>query len=102
MTEISLPEDFIKQDIKKQAIEAEELEKLSKLAGSYEALFSRRARLYTQRKLKEKQLSEADYRDLILEHYTFLKRPVLVNGDEIFVGATKKTEDAIKKSFKNN
>ena len=43
------------------------------------------------RMLKNKMLQEADYRQYILEHYTFLKRPVLVIEDKIFVGNSPKT-----------
>lgn len=95
MSSISLPADFIKQDIKKEAIQENDLKELKELAGSYEALFSRRARLFTQRNLKEKKLSDEDYKNLILEHYTFLKRPVLVNNDAIFIGAAKKIQEEI-------
>ena len=66
------------------------------LSGSYESLFSRRAILFRQRGLHEKELSEKDYRDLILEHYTFLKRPVVLVDDTIFVGNAKKTVEAAK------
>lgn len=99
MSSIDLPVDFIKQDIKKEPIHEKDLEELKELAGSYEALFSRRARLFTQRNLKEKQLTEAEYKDLLLEHYTFLKRPVIVNGDQIFIGSAKKTQEAVKDSL---
>lgn len=95
MSSIGLPADFIKQNIKKDPIQEDDLVELKELAGSYEALFSRRARLFTQRNLKEKQLSEEEYKDLLLEHYTFLKRPVIVNGDQIFIGSAKKTQEAI-------
>ena len=64
---------------------------LKALAGSYEALFSRRAMKFRSMGLNEVKLTENDYRRLILEEYTFLKRPVLVLGDQIFVGSTKKT-----------
>ena len=70
-------------EIKSQGISKEALEHMAQLAGSYEALFSRRAILYRQRNLGEQQLSEDDYKSLILEHYTFLKRPVVVTDREI-------------------
>ncbi len=70
---------------------------MKKMAGSYEALFSRRAVKYTEQGLKDKKLNEKDYRELILEEYTFLKRPVAIAGDSIFVGNEKKTIDALKK-----
>ena len=73
-----------------------QLEEMQKLVGSYEALFSRRARLYKERDLKNQNLGEDDYKALILEHYTFLKRPVILVGDDIFVGNSKKTVEAAK------
>jgi arsenate reductase len=79
-------EPFDMQDIKTQKITAEQLEEMKVLAGSYEALFSRRSQQYAAMGLKDKTLSEQDYRDLILEEYTFLKRPVAIVGKEIFVG----------------
>ena len=84
------------QDIKEDAITPEALDAMVALAGSHEALFSKRARLYTSRNLKEKQLSESDMRELILEHYTFLKRPVVVVEDEIFIGNSKNAVNGAK------
>ncbi|SFR37663.1 Arsenate reductase, glutaredoxin family [Robiginitalea myxolifaciens] len=88
---LNLGSDFTLRDIKDESITPEELEAMKALAGSYEALFSKRARLYRQRGLHEKTLGEAEYKALILEHYTFLKRPVIVAGDQIFIGNTAKT-----------
>lgn len=90
------------QEIKSEAITPEQLEQLEQMAalsGSYESLFSRRAMLFRQRGLHEKDLSENDYKDLILEHYTFLKRPVVVLDDRIFVGNSKKTVQAAKEAL---
>ncbi|MFV9483674.1 arsenate reductase family protein [Christiangramia sp. ASW11-125] len=98
LKELDLPDDFELQDIKTEAISKEQLEQMHKLAGSYESLFSKRARLYKERDLKNKSLEETDYKELILEHYTFLKRPVIINGDEIFIGNSKKTVEAAKSS----
>lgn len=97
MYELSLPDNVVLQDIKSQPIPKKELEELKKLAGSYESLFSKRAQLYKERDLKSKKLTEIDYKNLILEHYTFLKRPVLVLENQIFIGnASKTVEEALK------
>ena len=40
--------------------------------------------------LHEQTLTEKDYKRLILEEYTFLKRPVALIDGEYFVGNTKK------------
>lgn len=84
------------QDIKTQTITAAQLDELKKMAGSYEALFSRRALKYKSMGLKDKTLSEKDYRDLILQEYTFLKRPVVIKGKKIFIGSEKKTVARLK------
>lgn len=102
MDEIKIPSSFIKQDIKVQGITEEELDELFNLTDSFEELFSRRAKLYQERNLKEEKLLEEDYKALILEHYTFLKRPVIVNNDKIFIGSSPKTVAAAKKSIQNN
>ena len=86
---------FVMQDIKSEKITAAQLEQMKKLAGSYEALFSRRALKYKEWKLKERQLTEKDYRDLILKEYTFLKRPVVIMGNRIFIGSEKKNVEAL-------
>ncbi|WP_273568381.1 arsenate reductase family protein [Maribacter halichondriae] len=87
---------FELQDIKTEAMTKEQVEEMHKLAGSYEALFSKRARLYREKGLNEKQLSGTDFKNLILEHYTFLKRPVIFVDDTIFIGNSKKVVEAAK------
>lgn len=86
-----LKKGFKLQDIKTEKITPEQLDELKNMAGSYEALFSRRALKYKEMGLKDKKLTEKDYRDLILKEYTFLKRPVVVAGKKIFIGSEKKT-----------
>jgi arsenate reductase-like glutaredoxin family protein len=87
------------QDIKTSPVTEEQLQQLYDLARSYEALFSKRARMYKQRNLKEMSLGENDFKALILEHYTFLKRPVMVLEGEIFIGNSKKTVQAAKETL---
>lgn len=99
MNELNLPNDLRLQDIKTEPITSSQLEEMKTLAGSYEALFSKRARLYKELNLKEKNLSENDYKTYFLEHYTFLKRPVLVYNDAIFIGNSKKTVEAAKSAI---
>lgn len=84
------------QDIKTVKISAAQLDEMKKMAGSYEALFSRRALKYKELGLKDQVLTEKDYRSLILEEYTFLKRPVTILGDRIYIGNDKKTVAALK------
>ena len=87
---------FEKQDIKVEKITPAQLDEMKKMAGSYEALFSKRALKYKEMDLKNKALTESDYRKLILDEYTFLKRPVTILNNSIFVGSEKKTLAALK------
>ncbi len=78
------------QDIKTNKITPEQIDMMAEKSGSYDALFSRRAMKYKSMGLAEKQLSESDIRNLILDEYTFLKRPVIQIDDQQFVGNSKK------------
>jgi arsenate reductase (glutaredoxin) len=90
---------FDMQDIKFEKITPAQIDAMKKMAGSYEALFSRRALKYKEMGLKDKVLSEKDYRQLILDEYTFLKRPVVIIDDKIFIGSEKKNVAVLKKAF---
>jgi arsenate reductase len=90
---------FEMQNIKFEKITPGQLEQMRDMIGSYEKLFSRRALKYKEWKLKDKKLSENDYRDYILQEYTFLKRPVVIIGNKIFSGSEKKTVAALKKEL---
>ena len=80
---------FVFQDIKTGKITASQLEEMKEAVGTYEALFSRIARKYKELNLGPKQLTENDYKNFILEEYTFLKRPVIFIGKKVFVGNSK-------------
>lgn len=77
-------------DIRQNPITEEALEKMHSLSGSYEALFSKKAQLFKAMDLKNKSLTEEDFKKYILEHYTFLSRPVFIIDDKIFIGNEKK------------
>lgn len=96
LNELEPSSAYIMQDIKTDEITEEQLEEMHELAGSYEALFSKRAQLYKDKDLKNQDLDEDAYKALILEHYTFLKRPVIINNDKIFIGNSKSTVEAAK------
>lgn len=93
---------FEKQDIKTEKMTPLQLEQMKNLAGSYEALFSRVAQKYKSLGLKDKILSEEDYKNYILEEYTFLKRPVFIVNNQIFIGNSKKNIENLKEVLSNN
>ena len=90
LKELNLSSDFILQDIKEHEISVKQLDEMQNLSGSYESLFSKRAKLYKEMDLKNHNLTEKDYKHYILHHYTFLKRPVIMIENHIFIGNSKK------------
>lgn len=99
LSELNPSEEFEKINIKETNIDSETLDWLAKKVGSYEALFSKRAMKYQELGLKDKNLTEKDFRKLMLEEYTFLKRPFIINGEDVFIGNAKKEVEAANKSL---
>lgn len=87
--------NFDLQDIKSQPMTESQVDAMKALSGSYESLFSRRAMKYKSMGLAQQELTENDYRRLIVEEYTFLKRPVFILDNQIFIGNSKKIVEAV-------
>lgn len=94
------PDRLAFHDIRQNPITPEELDEMHRLAGSYEALFSKKAQLYKSLGLKDKSLTEADYKKYLLEHYTFLSRPVFIIGGKIFIGNSQKNINEVISALK--
>ena len=88
-------EKILLQEIKTTPITVQQLEEMRALSGSYEALFSKRAKKYKEMDLKNQQLTEDDFKQFILQEYTFLKRPVAIIDNEIFIGNSKKNVELL-------
>ena len=97
----SLPKNhnLVFRDIKQDPITLNELEEMRALSGSYEALFSKKAQLYKSMDLKNKSLTEDDYKNYIMEHYTFISRPVFVIDDKIYIGNTQQNMLQVMKAL---
>ncbi len=100
LKEWKVPKDFEIINIKESNISAADLDYAAKQAGSYEALFSRKAIKFRTEGWNQKDLTEKDYRKLILSEYTFLKRPVMINGQSVFAGNSKVVVQEAKNSLK--
>ena len=87
------------QDIKTEAMTPAQVDEIIKLAGSAAALFSKKPMKYRAMGLHERELTEKEMRQLILDEYTFLKRPVLLVGNQIFIGNAKKTVEEAGKAL---
>ncbi|MDB4047956.1 arsenate reductase [Polaribacter sp.] len=87
---------FELQEIKSNPINATQLAEMYALSGSYENLFNKRARLYKSLDLKNKTISETNYKQYLLDEYTFLKRPVFIVENEIFIGNSKRVVEELR------
>ncbi|MCX6182342.1 MAG: hypothetical protein NT150_10475 [Bacteroidetes bacterium] len=100
LKEVKPGKDVELQDIKSEKMTPEQVDAMAKLAGSYENIFTRKSQKYRSMGLADKKLTEKDYRKLIIEEYTFLKRPVSVIGNEIFIGNSNAAIEALKVKLK--
>lgn len=101
MSEFDLT-DWDLREIKSQNINEAELQEMYALTNSYEALFSRRSTQIKARNLDVKSLDENDFKTLLLNHYSFLKRPVFLTDKEIFIGNDKKNVERLQEFFNLN
>ena len=99
MSEFDLT-DFEKREIKSKVVSEEELQEMYALSKSYEALFSKKSTQIKERNIEVKSLQEEDFKKLILEDYRFLKRPVFINNQEIFIGSDKKNIELLRERLK--
>ena len=83
------------RNLKEEPLSVDEVRDLAAKAGGAEALFSRRAMKYRSMGLHERQLSHDDLLRLMSEEYTFVTRPVIVNGDRATAGFSAKRVDEL-------
>ena len=98
LKEVNL-DGFERQEIKANPVTVSQLEEMYSFSNSYEALFNKRAKKYKSMGLKSELITEKEYRQFILDEYTFLKRPVFIAGNDIFIGNSKKEIDRLKENI---
>ncbi len=98
LASVTWPADIVVIDIKLHSIPAEVLEDLKTQYGSYEAVFSKKARRYTE--VKASITCDEDYKSLILSDYTFLRRPAIIYEGFYSVGNDRSAVEQIQERFK--
>ena len=98
---LNLPSDISLIDIKQTNIDGEALDKIAGMAGSYEQLFSKKAMKYKALGYVKLSLSKIEYRNIILEEYTFLRRPVIVYDEFFSIGNSKEEVNKAIAFFEN-
>lgn len=87
--ELNLPDDVEMREIKSTRLTPEEIERLAGKAGSYESIFNKRARKLREQGLKASNLSESEYKTLLNDDYSYLKRPLLETTEDVVAGNSK-------------
>ena len=98
MTPLDLS-DWELREIKSQPVTEAELEEMYDKTKSYEALFSKKSTQIKERGIDVSSLKEQDFKKLILDHYSFLKRPVFITDKEVFAGSDKKNLENLNAFF---
>jgi len=91
--------DWELREIKSNSVTENELEEMYEKTKSYEALFSKKSTKIKERGIDVSSLKEKDFKKLILDHYSFLKRPVFITDDEVFAGSDKNNLENLNAFF---
>ncbi|MDY3317331.1 arsenate reductase family protein [Riemerella anatipestifer] len=91
--------DWNLREIKSEPISEEELTQMYAITRSYEELFSKRSTQIKANNIDVKELKEEDFKMLLLQHYSFLKRPVFLVEEDIYIGNNPKTLEVLQQKF---
>lgn len=80
-------------DVKKEPLTREELEEFVHRIG-LDVLVNNRGMTYRRLGIKDKNLSDDELFDQLLEHQTMMKRPVLIKEEAILVGYDEEAFEA--------
>ena len=96
MKEIGVDETWERQNIKTENLTPAQVNEIYAQTNSYEAIFSKKAMKYKALGLKEIIKKDEDYRQYILDEYTFLSRPVIQIDGKFYIGNSKKNIEEVK------
>lgn len=82
------------RDIKDEPLERVEVERLVKILGGADELFSKRAVKYREMKLDERVVSSEEMLELMSTEYTFLKRPIMEIDGKATAGFFEKSYES--------
>ena len=80
-------------DLKKEPLKREELEEFVHRIG-LDVLINRRGTTWRRLELKDKDLSDDELFDILLDNQSMIKRPVLVKGEAMLVGYDEESFEA--------
>ncbi len=83
-------------DLKETNIDSETLDLVISKEGSADNVINKRAILYRELSKDGFNYSDDEIKQLILENYTLIKRPLFIIDDNVFLGNSKKIVELIK------
>lgn len=87
-------------NIRERNISKEDLQLMKKQTKTYESLFNKRAQKLKDIPENKKPLKDLDFKRLILQEYTFLKRPAAIIDGQVIVGNDNASVEALIKALK--
>ena len=98
LKELNLPEGTKIQDVKYEPISQIQLDALYDVTQSYEQLINKRSRVFQALNKAGKTLDETGYKQLLVNEYSCLKRPILHWENTFYLGNAKKTVAAMQQA----
>lgn len=89
-----IPYTFI--DVKKEPLTRDELQELSDKVG-LDVLVNKKGMMWRKLGLAEKDLTQDELFDVLLEHQNMIKRPVLIKDEAVLVGYDEDSFEAFLK-----
>lgn len=97
-----LSQDFEMHDLKKMPLLTSDLEFLRTKVDGYIDLVNKRSRRIKALGLNLGQLSEKELKQYLIAEYTFLKRPVFIINEQVFIGNSKSTVESLMKYLESH
>jgi arsenate reductase len=85
LLEVENIDEYVLVDLKNGPIDALSLNHLYSSTKSYEKLFNKRAQKFKDPAIKSSIQADKDYKDWILKEYTFLKRPIRIEDNNVYI-----------------
>ena len=102
MKAADLSDDFQLHDLKKIPIEKVDLDFLATKVDSLKDLVNKRSRRIKELQVDIENLSDVQLLKYFQTEYTFIKRPIFIIGDQVFIGNAKKTVEELFQYMQQN
>jgi len=96
MKEVGVNDEFKVIDLKENRLSEDEIAFFVNKVDSISDLINKRSVIYKEQGLKNKQLSDDEIESLLIQHYTLIKRPIFILGEDTFIGNSREVIEKVK------